>query len=228
MKHVLDNPVWNALNSHNRHLGDGLGDVRYFHPEVSPFAAMKEDSDENLSALYQSHPGKRGMFLWTSQPLASLGGWTEMHCIPGLQMIYDKPAGYDEQPAENEMIRKLDLTHVPAMLELTALTVPGPFDTRTIEFGNYEGIFRAGRLAAMTGQRFHCTGHVEVSAVCTHPDFLGNGYAKQLVASQVRQILAQGEVPFLHVRSDNGRAIDVYERVGFRKRMPVFFYVLKK
>jgi predicted GNAT family acetyltransferase len=33
--------------------------------------------------------------------------------------------------------------------------------------------FENGKLAAMTGQRFHCFDHIEISAVCTHPDHLG-------------------------------------------------------
>lgn len=228
MEHVLDNPVWNALTSHGSHLGGGEGDVRYFDPEVSPFAAMKEDTEANLQALYEQHPGERGMFLWTAQPLPPLGSWKQLHLIPGLQMVYD-PATNTKPEIQNPVtLHKLNETHIPAMLALTALTRPGPFDTRTIEFGNYEGIFEDDRLVAMTGQRFHCKGHVEVSAVCTHPDALGKGYAGQLLQSQVLQILAGGETPFLHVRDDNDRAIAVYERFGFRVRMPVFFYVLKK
>ncbi len=106
------------------------------------------------------------------------------------------------------------------MLELTNLTKPGPFGRRTIEFGNYEGIFVNDQLVAMTGQRFHCYHHIEISAVCTHPLHQGKGYAKQLLLSQLEQIIAAGSNPYLHVKTDNQRAVNVYEALGFTVRMP--------
>lgn len=225
MQHVLDNPVWNALNTHNRHLGEGNDDVKYFDPQVSPFAAMREDTEENLQELYRLHPGRRGVFLWTSKLLPPVAPWTELHCIPGWQMVYD---GTTPPEVDRKGIVPLTATHVPAMLALTAQTRPGPFDQRTIAFGNYEGIFEGAELAAMTGQRFRCEGHTEISAVCTGDAFLGRGYANRLVLSQVQRIVSGGDTPYLHVRADNDRAIGVYERIGFGKRMPVYFYVLKK
>jgi hypothetical protein len=37
----------------------------------------------------------------------------------------------------------------------------------------------------------------EVSAVCTHPDFRGRGYARALVAAVTRNIHGEGRMPFL-------------------------------
>ena len=70
-------------------------------------------------------------------------------------------------------IEHLGEADVPAMLALTAMTKPGPFLQRTIEFGNYIGIYEDGELLAMAGERLHLRGYTEVSAVCTHPDHLG-------------------------------------------------------
>ena len=140
-------------------------------------------------------------------------------------MVYAKN---EVSPYLSESIIPLTLTDVPAMLSLTQLTKPGPFAKRTIEFGNYEGIFENKVLAAMTGRRFHCFDHIEISAVCTHPLHLGKGYAKQLLLSQLDSILSSGNKPYLHVKEDNERAIHVYEALGFTTRMPVYFYVLQK
>ena len=80
----------------------------------------------------------------------------------------------------------------------------------------------------MTGQRLHVQNYTEISAVCTHPDHLGRGYASALLKHQVRLILEQGQVPFLHVRDDNHRAIEIYKRLGFAVSRPMNFYLLKK
>ena len=70
---------------------------------------------------------------------------------------------------------------------------PGPFKARTIELGTYLGIRENGRLVAMAGERLWIGNFREVSAVCTHPDARGRGYARALVARVVNLMLKTGE-----------------------------------
>ncbi len=101
------------------------------------------------------------------------------------------------------------------MVALAELTEPGPFRERTIELGVFYGIFHGDRLVAMAGQRTHLPGHVEVSAVCTHPDARGRGYARQLISTVADEIREREKTPFLHSFTDNYPAIRVYESLGF-------------
>ena len=80
----------------------------------------------------------------------------------------------------------------------------------------------------MTGQRLHLPEHTEISAVCTHPDHTGKGYAAILLDHQIDLIIGQGHIPFLHVRADNERAIAIYERLGFKANGPMNFYFLQR
>lgn len=225
MKHPLDNPVWNALSSGNKHLAKGTDRAKIFDPEVSPFAAVIGNSPENLLELHGLIDNDRLVFLWASKLLSVPQQWKVIACIPGFQMVYEKET---VNAIDRTRIMPLSAKHIPEMLALTKLTKPGPFGTKTIGFGNYEGIFENGNLVAMTGRRFHCFDHIEISAVCTHPDQLGKGYAKQLLLSQLGHILNESAKPYLHVKGDNERAIHVYESLGFTVRMPVYFYILQK
>jgi predicted GNAT family acetyltransferase len=114
------------------------------------------------------------------------------------------------------------------MVELATLTKPGPFGTRTHELGTYLGIRQAGKLVAISGERLKVPGHTEVSAVCTHPEHTGNGYAQALMTEVMRRIWDRGETPFLHVRGDNARAIAIYEKLGFAKRKQGYFAVIRR
>ena len=114
------------------------------------------------------------------------------------------------------------------MLALTKLTNPGPFASRTIDFGHYYGVFDGGKLVAMAGQRMHIEDYTEISAVCTHPDYLGRGYAKQLLLGQIHRMRAAGNIPILHVRKNNERAVKVYESIGFTPRTTIHFNILQK
>jgi predicted GNAT family acetyltransferase len=70
----------------------------------------------------------------------------------------------------------------------------------------------------MAGERLRMPGYTEVSAVCTHPDYQGQGYAAILISALVARMRQRDEQPFLHVRPENMRAIELYQRLGFTAR----------
>jgi predicted GNAT family acetyltransferase len=143
-------------------------------------------------------------------------------------MVYEgSSVQQPESPSEPEII-ELGAADAPEMLELTGLTKPGPFSKRTHELGTYLGTRRDGKLVAMAGERLKVPGYTEVSAVCTHPEHTGRGYARILMTEVMRRILERGETPFLHVREDNVRAIQLYEWMGFRRRVLSHLAVLRK
>jgi predicted GNAT family acetyltransferase len=115
----------------------------------------------------------------------------------------------------------------PEMVALASLTEPGPFRDHTANLGGFVGIRVDGRLAAMAGRRMAPTGFAEVSAVCTHPDFRGRGYAQALVAAVARKIHSEGRMPFLTSFEANTGAIRVYQQVGFVHRRTFELAVLK-
>lgn len=141
-------------------------------------------------------------------------GWLLEPKKPCLQMVCDALPRVPDGPAMTEM----DERHAGDMLALTALVFPGFFRERTLEMGRYLGIYDGDRLAAMAGERMRLDGWQEISAVCTHPDYAGRGYAQRLVAQVCRDCSARGLKPFLHVYPDNERAIAVYRRLGFTDR----------
>jgi predicted GNAT family acetyltransferase len=143
-------------------------------------------------------------------------------------MVCENGIAASGRQASSPPIVELDASDSPEMLELTALTKPGPFGPRTHELGHYVGIRDSGKLVAMAGERLKVPGYTEVSAVCTHPDHLGKGYAAALMTEIMRGIRERGETPFLHVRSDNSRAIVIYERLGFRITWKGHFTVLRR
>jgi ribosomal protein S18 acetylase RimI-like enzyme len=225
MEHILDNPAWNAMISHNSHLALGNEDVRYFPEELSPFAGIKHPSGAALLELQSLLPADRIAALVIGKQLDIPPGWKVLFQSALFQLTCEN---FKPGPNSTDELVLLEKEHVPQMLALTKLTNPGPFSERTIQFGHYEGIFSSGKLVAMGGQRLHAFQYAEISAVCTHPEHLGKGYGSALVSSQAKRIINSGEIPFLHVRKDNLGAIKLYRRLGFEIRKEMHFYVIQR
>jgi predicted GNAT family acetyltransferase len=222
--HPLDNPIWHALNTEQAHFSIGTSLAKRYLSGISPAVGLAEFSDEAFHDLAQVVPAGESVRVYAPRLDSELPGWTVQQRDELVQMVCEQPVAETLPVAEIDSaasIVRLTEADVPDMLALTALAKPGPFQRRTIEAGRYFGIRCDGQLVAMAGERFYLTGYREVSAVCTHPDHRGKGYARQLVGALVNENFAEGITPFLHATSTNAPAIHVYEALNFRFRRKI-------
>jgi ribosomal protein S18 acetylase RimI-like enzyme len=230
--HALDNVIWQALTTRDAQFAESFAEARRFVREVGPLGAFREHGPQGYASLAGliEPGGTIGLFL--DDPYESRAGWDFVAGAPLLQMVADNgiasPAGATAPELLNSELVELGPQDSQEMIELTALTKPGPFGSRTHELGTYLGIRSKGKLVAMAGERLKVPGHTEVSAVCTHPEHTGKGYAGILMSEVMKCIRDRGETPFLHVREDNVRAVEIYKRLGFRQRKRGHFAVLRK
>src|SRR5690349_11644905 len=208
---LLDNPVWSALSTTHASFAEGDSLAKRYPVDVAPFAATRDQSPESYRSLARLL-GPEGT---AAIPLATMpvlpAGWSVVRRIDSAQMVWTRKT---PQPVERSF-EELNISEVDEMLALVELTKPGPFSKRTPELGSYLGIHEDGKLVAMAGERLKPYGYTEISAVCTHPDYRGRGYASSLVSVLIERIARRNEIPFLHVRRENVDAIRVYEKLGF-------------
>jgi predicted GNAT family acetyltransferase len=223
--HPLENLIWHSLSANHMRFAEGNALALRYLPEIGPLAAVREQSPGAYKALAELLGPEEVAVLFLDAPPQVPEGWRIVLHTRMEQMVLE-----GEVPASEHgrHLQELCLKDVPEMVALARLTEPGPFRERTIELGGYYGLREPGRLVAMAGQRTNPPGFVEVSAVCTHPDFRGRGYAQLLVSSVARAIVCSGQTPFLHVRQENTTAIRVYQRLGFRSQRSVDLLVLKR
>jgi ribosomal protein S18 acetylase RimI-like enzyme len=221
----LNNIIFEALATRQAGFSKTAGKARRFLPEIGPLAGFFEPADPDFDALaHLACGGPVAIFL--GAPFQPRAGWKAVGGAPLVQMVWQ---GSDLPEADSPSpIVKLGAEDSADMMELTAVTKPGPFGPRTHELGSFFGIRIGSKLAAMAGERLKVDGYTELSAVCTHPDHLGKGYAAALMTTVMRAILDRGETPLLHSRADNRRAIALYERLCFRHREAGHFVVLER
>jgi ribosomal protein S18 acetylase RimI-like enzyme len=220
--HPLDNVVWHALNGRHIQFSEGDHRARRYMADMAPFAGLRDTSSASFASLVPLVPRGDQVAMFTVEPVSPVKPLEIVLAKPVLQMIATRVAG-PMRPREAE---RLDDSAVPDMLKLVDESRPGPFAARTHQLGDYLGIRVDGRLVAMTGQRMKIEGFTEVSAVCTHPEHRGHGYAHDLVSLVTQAVLDRGEGPFLHVFSDNAPAIALYERLGYTIRRTLHVTIL--
>src|SRR5260370_38340154 len=222
--HPLDRPIWSALPTRQQALAEGVALARRYPPAIAPFADMVDMWAQSFAALGALLSGSEIAVLFTPDAVTAPDEVKILFAETGEQMI--------GTPAESSLpgieTVTLGVNDVPEMMALTELTKPGPFSTRTHELGTFLGIRIDGRLVAMTGERMKPGHYTEMTAVCVHPDHRGRGYAQMLLGAVARQIVSRGEIPFLHVFSNNTSAIALYRRQGMEIRRRLHVTVLQK
>jgi predicted GNAT family acetyltransferase len=220
----LDRPVWASLTTFHAALAEGDDRARRFARDVNLFASARDDAADAQAALVALvRPGER-VYILQVPAIVVPPGLRAAKIASGVQMVAREPVAA-ERDDDIELLTDAD---VPEMLSLASLTEPGPFLARTHRMGRFLGIRRDGRLAAMAGERMRFVGHTEVSGVCTHPDFRGQGLARRLSAAVTASIQQRGERAFLHAWTANTPAISLYRSLGFDVRAEVSVAVLER
>ena len=218
--------VRNALATEHRHLAQTSGLATKYPADIAPFAVITANSPEaliDLRALLA--PGEHTWLMHHTPP--AVPGLAHDSSIACLQMLYPRELPLPEVKQETKQeatLLPLHSAHAAQMLALTDIAFPGFFRPRTHVMGHYFGIRDAhGQLIAMCGERLICSDptqpdqpvYREISALCTHPDHRGHGYAAQLLRKLISVQRALDAASVLHVASTNTAAIALYHRLGF-------------
>jgi ribosomal protein S18 acetylase RimI-like enzyme len=223
--HPLDNVIHQALCTRQASFAEVHGGARRFPAAVTALGGVPEPEPRAYDELAEL-VGEGSVALFLTEPYTAHPALTLTHAAPLLEMVWEGTAL--ETTTSGPPVLELGPRDVPEMVELATLTRPGPFGPRTHELGAYLGIREGGRLVAMAGERLKVPGWTEVSAVCTHPEHSGHGYARLLTTAVMEHIRGRGEQPFLHVRKANLRAIELYGRLGYRTRVELHLAVLQR
>jgi RimJ/RimL family protein N-acetyltransferase len=225
---ALDNVMWSCLSQDHARYAQGTGDTRRYAPGFSPIIGFADPHRPDFDVLADlATPGEQFYCeQWTG---AAPAGWRVLSEARMLRM-WDtgRPAsGASIAPTpligDCRPLRADDAGDAQRALSLARLTRPGPFGPRTLELGDYLGVFIGDELIAMAGERMQIGAWREISGVCCRPGYTGQGLATYLVQQLLDQHRAQGRHTFLQVMSENTRARALYERLGFEvyREIPV-------
>lgn len=223
--HPLDKLIWTALTTRQAHLSEGDESARRFRSDIGPFAAAMDLSDAAVASLATIIPADGDISLLEPSPPAAPSGIDIAFTAPGVQMI---TRAFARGASKSLPVEALGDSDAAEMLALALLTRPGPFRARTHTLGRFIGIRDNGQLIAMAGERLQTDEFIEISGVCTHPDYRSRGYGATLLTTVGQRILDEGKTPFLHAYASNTGAIALYRSLGFTHRCDVTHAVWKR
>jgi GNAT superfamily N-acetyltransferase len=220
---VLDHIFWHALSGAHRRHSSGTDSARRYTQGFSPIIAFADPARPDFAALAPWCEKGEHFYCenWTG---AAPPGWRIDAETTMFRMLWDGAAPAADPAPQAQPLRP---QHAQQALELATLCKPGPFGIRTIELGDYFGVFDGERLMAMAGERLRAPGLCEISGVCTHPDYQGRGLAKRLIAKLILRHQQRGERSFLHVMRSNP-AHQLYLDMGFKDYLETTVRVVVK
>jgi|TARA_B110000240_G_C13477829_1_gene443897 GNAT superfamily N-acetyltransferase len=207
----LHNPVWHSLCETHEKFVIEYNNVKFYHPDICSFGSFTNE-ESTYSALNQYAKLTNEFFLVSENktPTFDKEKIILSKKIEGCQMILNQLV----EIKVSEKIIPLSNKHIDEIYDLVWLVMPGYYEKRSFEMGDYFGIFKDNKLVAISGQRMQSNHWTEISAVVTHPDYTRQGLSKQLVAHTTKEILKQNKKPILHTNKGNP-AIKLYEKLGF-------------
>jgi ribosomal protein S18 acetylase RimI-like enzyme len=234
----LDNAVWTALTTKQAQHAHTSALARRFQPEMTLLGALAANTAMAFDSLAQLIQRDPVTLYFTTAPPKLAAGWEVVRAVELHQMVQETKEPASSTPNETtpndgaeskpEVI-ELTAADVPEMSVVYAATRPGRTLCPKIQkLGQFLGVREEGKLVAMGGLRLHLAGYREITTVATLPGHEGRGYATAIVRALVERIRLRGERPFLTVRTDNTRAIEIYRRLGFKERTVLYSQTIRR
>lgn len=214
-EHVLDNPLWHMLYHNLAKYTTGTVLAKRCDSNIASAAALANHSDAAFGDFASLFDAGESTGIVEANPPQGIPGFELRGSFAADQLVCQQRVPLSENEIE---IITLTPSDASDMIELVELTKPGPFFPGLLAMRRFVGVRQQGQLVAMAGERIQLPGYCEISAVCTHPDWRGRGYARLLSAVIADGIWARGETPFLHVLAHNTAAYQIYEALHFVKR----------
>ena len=207
----LENPVWYSLHETHKKFAVPFDGVLFYDPAVCTFGAFFDEA-KTASASREYIKTRKDFFFVTENQTPQIDDTKVVldRKIDGCQMVLKELSDV----IIKEEIILLDESYIDEIYELVWLVMPGFYQKRSFEMGNFYGVIKNGKLVAIAGQRMQTNLFVEISSVVTHPDYTKQKLASQLIAHNAKEILKENKTPILHTNKGN-LAIPLYERLGF-------------
>lgn len=227
---ALPNPIYTALSTTHQRFAETHGLAARYRADYIPFAGLATLSTAAFAHLRELFEPGESLFVTTENDERlpeNLGGLELLRTIPGIQMQYLGPR---PDMTEDTGVVTLTSENAEEMHALKAIAFPGFVGPRFMALGTFFGIRdEHGALVAMSGERFTAGALNEVSAVCTHPEHRGKGYAARLIAAVQREHTRRGQTTILHTTAENNEtAIGLYHRLGFEITGRMGFHQLRR
>lgn len=172
----LDNPVWFSLEETHKNFAINYQVVKFYHPDYCAFGGFI-NTDKTAIGIDEYAKLTNNFYVVGNKPIFTNRIQINKELVCN-QMLLDRLINIE---ITEQIIELQTINHKADLFNLVNFVQPGYFKNNTVDLGNYYGIYKQDKLVAVTGERMKMNNYTELSAVVTHPEHTGKGYAKQLL-----------------------------------------------
>ena len=198
-------------------------------PEIG--LSIRAEQLPSVEKFYQAEPVpmlKMALLPEDFKPVDAQSSRGVLQAMKQFSSAADETALHLSTPQQNgaALLRKialtrLDISHLPQLVDLYTYGGGDAFRRRSLEQGVFYGVFEGERVVAVAGTHI-VSDREHVAAlgnVMTHPDYRGRGFATVATSAVCRELLDRGiQLIGLSVGQSNEPAIQVYEKLGFKRK----------
>lgn len=221
MKHPLDHPAKSSISDMHAEFSRFYDGLMVYDSEYLLFGYPTNmmDFDQLMADFEYDNP----YFYISCDGVPEGNNYSVEDRITCWQMVCETPV----EPFDTTDIRLITSEYYQECVNLIQMLLPGYVRDRTLELGDYYGIWKNDKLIAATGTRLNTNIFSEVSGVVNHPEHQGKGHATKLIKNTTAKIQSENKTPYLHVLHSNRHAIEIYEKIGFKLRKTIDWWKIK-
>lgn len=218
----LDNPIWTSLSGEHTAFSINGKTTKKYPSDMTGFGSFSPEYTpdwNDLASLLSA--GESSLIVSSTAPDTK-----DLRVVRNTsvgQYIYTKDSVTARDRSDIIELSESDLPDIAALTKITKMPQIG---SRLLSLGRHFGIRIDGQLVSMAGLRMRMGRFVEISSVCTAPNYEGLGLATSLIIKQIGAILGEGKIPMLH--SNNPQAILLYEKLGFELRKDLSLVIVER
>jgi len=161
--HILDNPVWEAMNSNLNRFTTGTTLAKRGPLSRGSIVALVDPSDLAVRDL-EELVAKGETVVLMARNYPEFPGWTTQHQDTLFQMVSYQPVLQTDGPIRPAVLTESDMSDMARLVDLTR---PGPLLPNALELGKFIGIRQQGDLVAMAG--LDTRSRLSRNLHCLHP-----------------------------------------------------------
>jgi GNAT superfamily N-acetyltransferase len=195
--------------------GEIKSHVSMFKASEATYVSIYGDDEPSIKPLVGMIPKSHAIVEASPQTAEFIGKWIAPTASSKDSWMIVKRG--EEKLVSPDAAKRLSVENAETCAQFPSWPISAEWARVRLARDHVFGIFDEGKLVSVASVIARTPQTALLAGVETLEPYRGKGYATMAVSAATRDALKESETASLFVRSDNGPAIKIYEKLGYRK-----------